>query len=448
MDRQSEFGNLSPAEVRVILDSIVEGVFTVDREMRITSFNRAAEEISGIDREEAVGRPCCEVLRAGICESDCTLKSARETGKPVVGRRVHIFTADGERIPVSVSASELLDENGNVIGGVETFRDLSVEEELRRRVEDKYTYFDIVSRNRKMGDIFAVLPEIAASDVSVLIQGASGTGKELVARALHDLSGRKEGLLVVVNCAALPDTLLESELFGYRKGAFTGAATDKPGRLDAAAGGTMFLDEIGDISKRMQVKLLRLLQEKTFEPLGGNEPRKADVRFVFATNRDLREEVRAGRFREDLFYRVNVVELNLPPLRDRMEDVPLLADHFIERLNLVHDRRIAGLTDRALALFMAHDWPGNVRELENAIEHAFILCRDDYIDVAHLPAALREKNGGDETPAPHRGSMEEREAAIIRETLARHSGSRKKTAEELKIGKSTLWRKMKRYGLF
>jgi len=308
-----------------ILDCVAEGVITVTREKRIRFFNRAAEQITGFPKEEAIGRPCREVFRTEVCDVSCILETVETSGRSVINRPVRILDHSGRPVLVSVNAAALYDSDGQIIGGIETFRDLSTEDELRRQIEKSYTFHDIVSRHPEMHRLFTILPDVAESDFPVLVEGESGTGKELFARALHNLSRRKGSPFVAVNCGALPDQLLESELFGYRKGAFTDAKTDKRGRFDLAKGGTLFLDEIGDVSPALQVKLLRVLQEKTYEPLGANEPVNADVRILAATHRNLADEVRAGRFREDLFYRLNVLRLELPPLRERRCDIPLLA---------------------------------------------------------------------------------------------------------------------------
>jgi len=280
----------------------------------------------------------------------------------------------------------------------------------------------------------------------VLIEGESGTGKELVARAIHNLSPRRRKKLVTVNCGALPDTLLESELFGHKAGAFTDAKRDKPGRFALAEGGTIFLDEIGDVSPALQARLLRVLQERTYEPLGGTEPLKADVRVITATNRDLDELVAQGRFRQDLYYRVNVVRLELPPLRERKEDVPLLIDHFIARFNRLREKDVSGVAPEVLAVLMEHSYPGNVRELENILEHAFVLCPGGMIEPQHLPPRIRPAGAA----APEfRGArtLEEIEARFIRDALARNGWNRLATARELGIHKSTLFRKIKSLGI-
>ncbi len=286
---------------RELLDSISDGVFSVDLNFRITYFNRAAERITGIPRNEALGQICCEVFRASICENACSLRKTLDTGEAVIDQPVEIIDAEGHILPISISTGILMDENDVIVGGVETFRDLSRVEALKKELESRFSFSDIISRNRKMQDIFAILPQVAESGSTVLVSGESGTGKELVARAIHDLSPRRSRPFVAVNCGALPDTLLESELFGYKKGAFTDARQDKPGRFQRASDGTLFLDEIGDISPSLQVKLLRVLEEKKFEPLGAVTAETTDARIITATHRDLKEQVASGMFREDLF---------------------------------------------------------------------------------------------------------------------------------------------------
>ncbi len=297
----------------IILDSITDGVFTVDRDWRITSFNKAAEEITGTTQEEAIGRRCSDVFRASVCESGCVLRETMDTGKPVMCRSLYIVNADGEKVTLSVSTALLRDNSGAVIGGVETFRDLRTVETLRKSLMRHYSFSDIISKNADMQRLFSILPQIARSSSTVLIQGESGVGKELFARVLHEMSPRSKKKLVAVNCSALPDTLLESELFGYKAGAFTDARKDRKGRFAQAESGTLFLDEIGDITPALQAKLLRVLQEKEYEPLGASESVKADVRIIAATNRDLAAMVKEGTFRQDLFYRINVIKLTIPP---------------------------------------------------------------------------------------------------------------------------------------
>jgi PAS domain S-box-containing protein len=431
-----------------ILDSIADGVFTVDGDWTITSFNRAAERITGVPREEAIGQKCFDVFRADICQESCALRKTLETGKEQINLRVTVLNHEGKSIPISISTAVLRDDRGEAIGGVETFRDLSTEEMLRKEIGGRYTFADIISKNHKMRGIFDVLPDIAQSESTVLIEGASGTGKELFARALHDLSRRGGKPFVAVNCAALPDTLLESELFGYVKGAFTDAKQDKPGRFALAAGGTIFLDEIGDVSTALQVKLLRVLQEREFEPLGSTGAVKADVRVIAATNSVLSDLVAEGRFRQDLFYRINVVRIILPPLSDRREDIPLLVDCFVHRFNASKGKEIDRVAPEVMAALMRHDFPGNIRELENIIEHAFVLCHGPEIHLEHLPPELVEKaNSPKTTDADYvvNGSLREAEADAILDALRNHGGHRQRAAEELGIDVTTLWRKMKKF---
>lgn len=436
--------DISPQN-QIILNSVADGVFTVDLEWRITFFNRAAELITGIPVEEAVGRPCCEVFRANVCQSACVLNYTLETGKPVVNKPIVILRADGKETPISISTALLKDDSGKVIGGVETFRDLSLEETLRRELEGQYRFQDIISRSPLMKRIFSILPHVAMSESTVLIQGESGTGKELLSRAIHNLSLRAGGPFVALNCGALPDTLLESELFGYVAGAFTDARRNRLGRFAVAEGGTLFLDEIGDISPALQVRLLRVLEERCYEPLGSSRSIKTDVRIITASNRDLAQLVEEGVFRKDLFYRINVVRLELPPLARRKEDIPLLVDHFIEKLNRLRGRSIPGISQEALSDLMSYPWPGNIRELENAIEFAFILCRDGLIQPVHLPEQVRSAAA---VPACGQGgTLKKVEKRAIWEALERNNWKRMATARELGIDKNTLRRKIHQYAL-
>ncbi len=431
----------------IILDSIADGVFTVDDNWLIQSFNDSAEKITGVTKKEAIGQRCCDVFKASICETQCALRETIKTGKPVVGKMIYIVDADGNRIPVSISTALLKDNEGNVIGGVETFRDLTLVENLRKEIDQKYSLGDIVSRNHKIQDIFSILPEIAASSATVLIDGESGTGKELIARAIHNLGNRVDEPFIAVNLAALPDTLLESELFGYKKGAFTDAHHDKPGRFALAGKGTLFLDEIGDISPSMQVRLLRVLQEKVYEPLGATDSTKTEARIIAATNSDIDKLVENGTFRQDLYYRINIVRITLPPLRERREDIPILADHFINRFNHLQGKDIAGVSDDTMSVLMSHDYPGNVRELENIIERAFVLCHSGVIKTKHLPESLISRTQKAVNKISHTATLDEIEIYIIRDALDRNDWNFKKTADELGVHKSTLYRKVERFDI-
>ncbi len=439
---------LSPERFEAVLSSISDGVFTVDLDRRITCFNRAAELITGFSREDAIGRPCHEVFRANICKDACALRYTVETGRPVVDLMVHITTSTGEEVPVSVSTALFRDKDGVVHGGVETFRDLRQVEALRRQVAQRYGFKDIISRSAAMRRVLETLPTIAESESTVLITGESGTGKELVAQAIHDLSGRSDGPFVAVNAAGIPDTLMEAELFGYERGAFTGAVKAKPGRFARAEGGTLFLDEIGDLPLHLQAKLLRVLQERTYEPLGGVRTLKANARIVAATNRDLGAMTADGSFREDLYYRFNVFEIAIPPLRERMEDVPLLVEHFVRTLSVVQDKNIAGVSPEVLAILMAHDYPGNVRELKNVVEHGFVLSPGSMIRPEHLPPALKSATtSSGEGPSESSGSLEDLERHYILAALRHNDNNRLATARQLGIHKSTLFRKIRKLGI-
>jgi len=425
----------------VILDSIADGVFTVGMDWRITSFNRAAEQITGVSRQKAIGRPCKDVLRASVCETDCALRHTIDTGSPVINKPVHIINAQRQRRAITISTALFKDQDGQIIGGVETFRDMTVVEELRKQVQKQYSCEDIISRNHKIQELFAILPQIAQSDCTVLLEGQTGTGKELFARAIHNLSDRKDKPFVAVNCSALPDTLLESELFGYKAGAFTDAKKDKPGRFELAKGGTIFLDEIGDMPSAVQVKLLRVLQEKTYEPVGAVSSEKAEVRIITATNKDLADLVEKDVFRRDLYYRVNVVKLMLPPLKERSEDIPLLVGHFIDRFNHIYNKNICCLSDEAMGILLNHDFPGNIRELENALEHCFVLCQGDIIEAKHLPDSMIGIDK--ESDVSKFRTLRQMEAMMIEQALRRNHGNRTATAKELGINSSTLFRKLK-----
>ncbi|GAB6270714.1 MAG: sigma 54-interacting transcriptional regulator OrpR [Smithella sp.] len=430
-------------EQNIILDSIADGVFTVDQNWHITSFNRAAEKITGVVRDEAIGQLCKDVLKADTCERSCCLRATMKNGVPIVNKKVFIIDAQGRRLPISISTALLHNSQGKLLGAVETFRDMSVEEDLRKAIRSKYSFADIISKNHRMLSLFDILPDIAESASTVLIEGESGTGKELVARAIHNLSARKRQPFVAVNCSALPDTLLESELFGYKAGAFTDAKKDKPGRFQLAENGTLFLDEIGDITPAMQVKLLRVVQEKTYEPLGAAKSIEHNVRLIAATNKNLEDLVRQGKFREDLFYRINVFKISLPSLRERMEDVPLLAEHFITRFNAMRQKDITGVSDEAMVALMTHAYPGNIRELANLIERAFILCKGGLIEKKHLPESLFANPAIRDDTA----SLRDAASACLMSALKQNNWDRLKTAKQLGMHKSTLYRKIKSLGL-
>lgn len=432
-----------------ILESISDGVFTVDRDWRVTYLNRSAEKIIRIDRREAIGRLCCEVFRSNLCEGACALRRTLEQGKPVIDLACTIIDNTGRRIPVSISTAVLRDAGGEIVGGAETFRNLSDLEVLKNEIALSGRIGDFISHSPAMRSIFDQLPAVAHTGSTVLITGETGSGKDLLAKTIHGASPRSRRPFVAINCGAFPETLLESELFGYKRGAFTGADRDKPGRFAAAEGGTLFLDEIGEISPPMQVRLLRVLQERVYEPLGSVTPVVSDVRIICATHRNLEELVASGSFRQDLFYRINVIHLELPPLRERLEDLPFLIDTFIRRFNLVMDKQVSGVSSSVLKLLASRRWPGNIRELENVIERSMVFCRGGMIEVEDLPLEIAA------TAVTARGeSMETLEDAVrtmearrLAETIAAAGGNRRRAAEILGIHYSTLYRKLRTLGV-
>ena len=407
--------------------------------------NRSAQTITGFSSEEALGKSCKDIFRTTVCNKDCPLKKTIATGNPVINKAVCTTNKKGKRIPISISTALLKDVVGNIIGGVETFRDLELARRLQREVESQFKFEEIISRSKVMLELFEILPTIAESNSSVLIEGESGTGKELIAKALHNLSPRRTEPFIGINCGALPDNLLESELFGYKAGAFTDAKKDKKGRFALAEKGTLFLDEIGNISQSMQIKLLRVLQEKEYEPLGSIKTILSDVRIITASNSNLDQLVNEGVFRTDLYYRINIVKIKLPPLRERKEDIPLLIDHFVESFNLLRRKNISGVSQAVLEILMDHDYPGNIRELENLIEHAFVLCKSGIIKQEHLPGNLLRKQS---IPVVEIATnMNEMESLFLMAALKRNNWSRKETAKELNMAPSTLYRKIRKLGI-
>lgn len=440
----SEISSLLRSPWRAILESISDGVLTIDLKKRITSFNRAAESITGFNSNKAIGQYCFDIFRADICEKRCALDKIIATGNPHVNLPASIICESGDQKPINISASILKNEDSKIVGGVMTFRDLSELEHLRTQLSGSFPYKDIIGRHPKIKQILSLLPDIAESESPVLIEGPTGSGKEVIARAIHNLSQRKEAPFIAVNCAALPDTLLESELFGYAKGAFTGALRSKAGRFLLADKGTLFLDEIASTSTAFQADLLRVLEDGEFMPLGETRGIKADFRVVAATNLDLKKMVREKKFREDLYYRLDVVRITLPPLRERKEDIPLLINHFIDKFNLIKGRSIKGVNPEVLSYLEDYPFPGNIRELENVIEFAFIFCKGQMIEMEHLSKDLLDiSNAKNEYNSEH----ECEEAKKIRAVLEQYTGNRDEAARALGTSRTTLWRKMKKHGL-
>ena len=433
-------------KLEAIFNSNIEGTFTIDDEWNITSFNNSASKITGFKKDEAIGKKCWEIFNSSSCRNGCHMEGTMHKGKPTIGNELEIIHKTGKRVPIRVNSAVLLNNKNEKIGAVETFIDISEIKNLSEHLSERFSYENIIGKNKEIKNIISTLDSVAQTDSSVLITGESGTGKELAARALHLNSARRTGPFVAVNCSAFVETLIESELFGHEKGAFTGAVKTKIGRFELAQGGTLFLDEIGDLSLAVQTKLLRVLETREFERVGGNKSIKMDARIIAATNKNLSEEINAGIFREDLFYRINVINIHLPSLRERKDDLPLLVNHFINYFNGRLGKKIKQFSSSAYELLLDYSWPGNIRELENAIEHCFILCGRDIIQVEHLPKRLRipQTDPKYTNNIEKRRSIIEAEKEIILTALKNNRGNRTKAANELRINPSTLWRKMKK----
>jgi PAS domain S-box-containing protein len=372
-----------------IFNSNIEGTFTIDLDWNVTSFNTSAEKMTGYSKSKAIGKKCWEIFNSTFCRNGCHMEQTILKGKRMIGNELEMINKKGKKIPIRVNSGILLNNKNEKIGAVETFIDISEIKNLSAHLVDVYKYENIIGRNKEIKQIISVLENVSQTDSSVLITGESGTGKELAARAIHLRSPRQKGPLITVNCSAFVENLIESELFGHEKGAFTGAIKTKIGKFELAQGGTLFLDEIGDLSIAVQTKFLRVLETREFERVGGNKTIEMDARIIAATNKNLNEEIVSGKFREDLFYRINVINIHLPPLRKRLDDQPLLINHFIEKFNLKFGKNIKRLSSPAYDLLMEYNWPGNIRELENAIEHCFILCFEDTIQIEHLPKKIK-----------------------------------------------------------
>ncbi len=423
--------------LKLILDNLDIGVLTVDRCSHISFFNTAAETVSGFSRSEVLGRSCAAVFGDEFCKGLMLMKKASSGSGTRAAAEGSILTKSGHAVPVQTRYMLLNNEEGAIVGGLVTLSDLSLKYRFDSMSKERYTFYDMVGKDPAMRKIFEIIPVIAATCATVLIEGPTGTGKDLIAGIIHNTSARAETQMVKVNCAAIPDTLLESELFGYMKGAFTGADKDKPGRFHEADGGTIFLDEIGDLPLPLQAKLLRVIEDKEFYPLGSRKTAKVDVRIISATNRDLGQLVRQKLFREDLFYRLNVIRLELPFLKDRKGDIPLLVSHILRRLcAAAGDGHVPGISEESMSLLLNYDYPGNIRELENILEHALVLCQKNTIERKHLPVSLL-KNSCEDT-----GFCEKDRIISM---LRKHQGCRGRTAEALDMNRSTLWRKMKKY---
>jgi PAS domain S-box-containing protein len=435
--------------LKIILDNLDVGIFTVNRGGLINFFNRAAETISGYDRHLVLGQSCAMIFSGERSADVCLLKESIASGETRSSHQGRMTDRDGVTIPIRANYMALRNEKNVIVGGLATFHDMTLAHQLNRAISNRYTFHDMIGKDPAMRKIFEMVNVVAPSNATVLVEGATGTGKDLLARVIHSASPRAARPLVKVNCAAIPENLIESEIFGYVKGAFTGADRDKPGRFSDAEGGTIFLDEIGDLPLSLQAKLLRVLEDREFYPLGSRRTRKVDVRIISATNRQLKHLVDKGLFREDLFYRLNVMRIELPLLRKRRGDLPLLIRHIVRSLCAARTVAPPAISRTAMQILLNYDYPGNVREMENILEHALIICREAVIQPGHLPDYLTQvqQPGAAPTPAEPSEEPDSREARRILAALEKTGGHRGNTARELGMERTTLWRKMKKHGM-
>ena len=428
-----------------IITSLREGIIALDPDLCITTMNPAAEEILGRSRWELSGVQVCELFGEKSCPRDI-LAETLGSGQAIIDFQTTVQLGGGRMGHVLLRTAPLKHRNGSSLGMALLLGDVTEVTTLRQQMVRRSGLGNIIGHDARMQELFQLITDVADSEATVLIQGESGTGKELVAQAVHNASGRAPGPFIQVNCSALSENLLERELFGHVKGAYTGAVSDRTGRFEKADGGTIFLDEIGDVSPAVQVKLLRVLQERTIERVGDNQPIAVNVRVVSATNRNLDHLMASGQLREDFYYRIKVVSLVIPPLRDRREDIPLLASHFLERIMRKAGREtIPVVSGEAMRLLMNHSWPGNVRELENSLEHALVLSRGATIRAVHLPPELSRTAGGGRLQEVPLHSPQEKE--LLAAALQRAGWNRSRAARRLGIDRTTLWRKIREYGL-
>ena len=457
MDKKDQT-NWNPLFISRIIDAMADGVFTMDGDGRISSWNRSMERISGYTSKEALGNTCallkCSRCYGKSCPADIDRCKIFEKSYSEV-KECSLLHKDGHDVAVIKNASVVKDDDGRILGVVETITDLTELNLVRKRAEEAtlklgeiHRLHNIIGKSRAMRDVFSAIRAAAASDATILIQGESGTGKELVAGAIHYNSDRKSNPLVTVNCSALSETLLESELFGHVKGAYTGAIRSRSGRFEEASEGTIFLDEIGELSPLIQVKLLRVLQEREIERVGDSQKRKINLRVVVATHQDLQEMVENGTFRKDLYYRLNVFPVRIPPLRNRKEDIPLLVSHFIKHLNEKTGKNILDTSREVMRIFMDHHWPGNVRELENAIEHSFVLCHRDRIEKNDLPEHLRSPTNTvvKTLSAPQRQKKELSREHLIT-LLVKCGWNKAEVARQVGISRTAIWKYMKKWDI-
>jgi len=427
-----------------VLDHFSEGIIVHDVHRHIIYFNQSAEKITGYEKKEVIGHDCHEIFKGGFCSGKCSFCNDHIPDFDRIQYPLNITTKDGQHKRVEMTVAAMQDEREVFQGVLASFRDVTEVHHLRHHLKTVRSFHGIVGGDEKMQEIYGLIRDLSASDCAVLVQGASGTGKELIAGAIHGESQRAGRAFVTVNCGALPEGILESELFGHVRGAFTGAIRDKKGRFELADGGTLFLDEVAELSPNMQVKLLRILQEGVFEPVGGEKSIRVDVRVISATNKDLRKLVRQGKFREDLFYRLCVVPVNIPPLQERRNDIPLMVNQFINRFSQDLNAKIDSIDPQALHQMLDYPWPGNVRELQNAIQYAFVKCKDNVIRLEHLPPEIITYHSTDKRSKKHRGKLS---LEAVEEALKESDDNKGKAAQLLGVGRTTLYRFMKAHGL-
>jgi PAS domain S-box-containing protein len=419
-----------------ILDNLQEGIIAHDFNRRIFFFNREAERMTGYQRREVLGKDCHEAFGFPFCGERCSFCK----DKSVVNSKHHyatnITTKTGESRHIEMSITLMTDENRQIIGVLACFKDVTDLLYLKKRAGELTRFANIIGQDSKMQQVFQQISDVADYDYPVSISGETGTGKELVATAIHSESARRGAPFVPINCGALPEGLIESELFGHVKGAFSGALRDKKGRFELADRGTVFLDEIAELSKHMQVKLLRFLQESKFVKVGGEETQSVNVRIICATNKNLKKEVKRGHFREDLFYRLNVIPIHIPPLRERKNDIPLLVEHFLKEAGQTYHRKAPRMTKEALSRIMDYSWPGNVRELQNAVQFAIVKCNGSIIKSDDLPLELRDLKDVCLRPGPSRKLDTDRVMSALTQT----GGNKAKAARVLGVGRATLYR--------
>lgn len=439
-----------------LVKTMNEPAIVVDHGLKVVALNDAARRLIGAAGEDVIGLDCFRVCHGSKCGVGCPLAIAMQTGSEPPETEMQLFS-DGNGVrTVRVRAQLLKDERERIIGGIEFLQEVTTEKFEGVSLKRRDRFGPLIGQSKAMQQLYQLIEDISDSLATVLIYGETGTGKELVAQAIHQMSPRANGPFIKVNCGAIPETLLEAELFGYVRGAFTDAVTDKPGRFELAHGGTIFLDEIGEISPAVQVKLLRVLQECEFERLGGTRTIKVDVRIIAATNKDLRLAVKQALFREDLYYRLNVIPIYIPPLRERREDIPLLVDHFVEKFRRETKRPIEGISPDAMHIFLNYSWPGNIRELENALEYAFVVCKGGYIQPYHLPIHIRQAavEAGLKTPAlidfeevDDQNSNDAAEKSKLLALLEVYDWDLGMCAQALNISQSALCRKMRKWGI-